>query len=115
MVWKPGESGNPNGRPKRKPITDALIRELAAAAKSGGTNADRAAQHLIRLMFSRNPKVALEAAKLVLAYTEGLPVQPVDLEIRRAAEEIAARTGADPDWLVKRAQEIAREAERVEA
>lgn len=37
----------------------------------------------------------------------GSPVQPIDLEIRRAAEQIAERTGADPDWLVKRAQEIA--------
>lgn len=24
--WKPGQSGNPNGRPKRKPLTDALLR-----------------------------------------------------------------------------------------
>ena len=27
--WKPGQSGNPSGRPKRKPLTDALIRVLA--------------------------------------------------------------------------------------
>jgi hypothetical protein len=30
----------------------------------------------------------------------------VDIEIRRAAERVAAQTGADPDWLVKRAAEI---------
>ena len=23
--WKPGQSGNPSGRPKSKPITDALL------------------------------------------------------------------------------------------
>lgn len=51
--------------------------------------------------------------KLILAYTDGLPVQPIDLEVRRAAEKIAAQTGADPEWLVKRAQEIAAEASGV--
>jgi hypothetical protein len=40
----------------------------------------------------------------------GSPVQPIDLEIRRVAEKVAAQTGADPEWLIKRAQEIAAEA-----
>jgi transposase len=31
----------------------------------------------------------------------------VEIEIRRAAERVAEQTGADPDWLVKRAAEIA--------
>jgi hypothetical protein len=26
--WKPGESGNPGGKPRRKPLTDALELEL---------------------------------------------------------------------------------------
>jgi hypothetical protein len=37
----------------------------------------------------------------------GSPVQPIDLEVKRAAELMAAASGADPDWLIKRAQEIA--------
>jgi hypothetical protein len=32
--WKPGESGNPSGRPKTKPISDAL-RELLAEEYAG--------------------------------------------------------------------------------
>ena len=39
-------------------------------------------------------------------------VDRVEIEIRRAAERVAAQTGADPDWLVKRAAEIAAGAER---
>jgi hypothetical protein len=26
--WKPGQSGNPGGRPKKKPVTDYLIDQL---------------------------------------------------------------------------------------
>lgn len=40
----------------------------------------------------------------------GSPVQPIELAVRRAAEKVAAQTGADPEWLIKRAQEIAAEA-----
>jgi hypothetical protein len=28
-MWKPGQSGNPSGRPKSKPLTDELRRQLA--------------------------------------------------------------------------------------
>lgn len=38
-------------------------------------------------------------------------VDRLEVEIRRAAEKVAAATGADPDWLVKRAAEIAADAE----
>lgn len=41
-------------------------------------------------------------------------VDRVEVEIRRAAEQIAGQTGADPDWLVKRAAEIAARAQGVE-
>jgi hypothetical protein len=33
-------------------------------------------------------------------------VDRLEIEIKRAAERVAAATGADPDWLVKRAAEI---------
>jgi hypothetical protein len=38
-------------------------------------------------------------------------IDRVEVEVRRAAERIAAQTGADPDWLVNRAREIAAGAE----
>lgn len=106
-AWKPGQSGNPAGRPKRKPITDALITELDKVVRGGGTNADKAAKHLVSLMFNKDPRVALEAAKLVLAYVEGMPSQSLTIDIQERAKKLAQQTGADPDWLIKRAQEIA--------
>jgi len=49
--WKPGESGNPSGRPKRKPITDAYIRllnEPIPGDKEGRTFADALAQKILK-------------------------------------------------------------------
>jgi hypothetical protein len=34
-------------------------------------------------------------------------VDRIEIQVRRAAEHVAQQTGADPDWLVKRAAEIA--------
>ena len=33
--WRPGQSGNPGGRPKTKPFKDALEAELKAAGDDG--------------------------------------------------------------------------------
>ncbi len=37
MTWKPGESGNPGGRGKDKPLTDAIRLEAAALANNDRT------------------------------------------------------------------------------
>ena len=110
-TWKPGQCPNPGGRPKRKPITDAILRELAKAARGGGTIAEKAAAHLVGLMFHKDPRVALEASKLVLAYVEGSPTQTIHFDIEERAQALAKATGADPMWLVNRAREIAAQAE----
>jgi transposase len=34
-------------------------------------------------------------------------IDRVEVEVRRVAERVAAETGADPDWLIRRAGEIA--------
>lgn len=104
--FKDGESGNPAGRPRRKPITDAILEELAlATGRAKRTKAQHAARKLVQLMLQGDTR----AAKLVMAYVEGLPRQPVDVTIRQEAERIAGATGADPDWLLRRAEEIAGE------
>jgi hypothetical protein len=111
MPWEPGQSGNPGGRAKTKPITDALKAELdqPVRGKSGKTKRQALVERLFLIALTGKRSEALAAMKLILSYTDGLPTQPIELEIRRAAEQIAARTGADPEWLIKRAQEIAAE------
>jgi hypothetical protein len=39
----------------------------------------------------------------------GSPVQPIDLEVSRAAAKLAAATGADAEFLIRRAQQLAAE------
>lgn len=39
----------------------------------------------------------------------GSPVQPVDLEVSKAAARLAAAIGADPEFLIRRAQQLASE------
>jgi Family of unknown function (DUF5681) len=38
MPWKPGQSGNPGGRPKEKPFRDALRMEALALARGEKAN-----------------------------------------------------------------------------
>lgn len=99
-MWKAGQSGNPSGRPKRKPVTDALLRELSATVRGGGTNAEKAAEHLVKLMFHRNPRTSLEASKLVLSYVEGMPVQTVELDVYDVARQMAEARGLDPEKVI---------------
>lgn len=111
MPWEPGQSGNPGGRPKTRHLTDLLAVELAKpASKNGQTREQRMIERLVSIALTGKRNEALQAMKLIFAYRDGLPVQPIELEVKRAAERIAAATGADPEWLVKRAQEIAEEA-----
>src|SRR5688572_20422091 len=63
-------------------------------------------------------KVALELAlktkdqKMVIYCINralGAPTQPIDLEVSKAAQRLAEATGADPEFLIRRAQQLAAE------
>src|SRR5438067_10144019 len=97
--FKKSRSGNPGGRPKRKPISDALREELARCPYGDATNA----QQLAHTMVERAIAGDAMFAKLVLAYTEGLPTQPVEL-IRGEAERLAAEVGCTADELIAEAE-----------
>lgn len=109
--WQPGQSGNPGGKRATKPLTDSLRAALEEPhGKKGITKREAMIDRLLTIALTGKRGEALQAMKLIFAYSDGLPTQPIELEIQRAAERIASATGSDPDWLVKRAQEIAAEA-----
>lgn len=67
--WKPGQSGNPNGRPK----LDAKVKELAR------THAAKAFQKIVELMDSPQPTVALAAAQEILNRAYGKAPQSLEV------------------------------------
>lgn len=63
--WKPGQSGNPNGRPKK-------VRELASIAEE---HSEKAMRKLAKLIDSDDDRVALAAAQALLDRSMGKPTQ----------------------------------------
>src|SRR5258708_35835707 len=72
--FMPGQSGNPNGRPRTAKFSEAAKNLAASAhAKTGETHAE----FLVRMAFERatRGKGNVEWAKLFIAYAEGKPLQ----------------------------------------
>lgn len=68
-AWKPGQSGNPGGRPK----VAAEVRELARQ------HGYEAIQRLVALLHSANETVSLRAAEVLLDRAYGRPLQGLEL------------------------------------
>jgi uncharacterized protein DUF5681 len=98
----PGQSGNPSGRPKRKPLSDALLAALAKPSRKRGysTQLEVAMANLVRIMCYGKGKEAVEAFKLAMSYTDGLPIQTVEIDVYDAARREAEARGLDPDKVV---------------
>ena len=76
--WKPGESGNPGGRPKTKPLTEELQRLLKQEAPKGEgrTWAALIAEALLTKAREGDVRAITELANRV----EGKSLQAVDLK-----------------------------------
>jgi hypothetical protein len=105
-AWKPGQTGNPNGRPRRKPITSAVMVQLDLMVKRGGRETHRVA--LVRRMFdialNAEPKESIKMIELIWKYLEGMPQQTVEIQYEQAIQDIAARTGAPLAWIRERSR-----------
>ena len=71
--FKPGQSGNPNGRPKTAKSLRALL------IKKYGEDAGVLVDRLEALSVNRNPKIAQQATEILLNYHAGRPIQAVNL------------------------------------
>lgn len=101
IPFKPGQSGNPTGRPKRKPVTEALLAELAKDhGRKGQSKLEAMVARLVKTVISGKAREAVEAAKLIMAYTDGLPVQMVEVDVYDAARRLAEERGLDPEKVV---------------
>jgi len=120
-----------------KAILDALRAGITrtAAAESNGVDRTQLWRWMARFATFRNAVMQAEAQaevratitlrqagesdwRAALAWLEKRrrdewgKVDRVEIEIRRAAERMAAQSGADPEWLIKRAAEIVAASER---
>ena len=95
--FPPGQSGNPGGRPKRKPLTDELVRQLNESAHGSDlTKLQAIAARLVQMAMAGD----LGAIKHIHAYVEGPPTQKVD--IHGEVERLAEQYGVDADELYER-------------
>lgn len=72
--WKPGQSGNPGGRPKKLHITDAIRAELEREGPDGVPNDAAIARVLVQLARSGN----MDAIREIADRTEGKARQRIE-------------------------------------
>jgi hypothetical protein len=93
--WKPGQSGNPGGRPKSKPITDKLLEVLEDPKQL---------EALVRVWLKNAQKGSVTHLREILDRVEGRVALPVDVsghvthemtdEEKARAREVLARITA---------------------
>ncbi len=86
--FKPGLSGNPGGRPRKKPLTEAYEKLLNNPA-----HADAIAKAMVNAAKRRNVKAAIELADRV----EGKVTKQVVAELEGGIQVNIRRVGSDPD------------------
>lgn len=77
--FKPGQSGNPKGRPKKLPQLDEILAEVLGQENDKGKTV---AEGIITAMANKALKGDAKAAALVLDRGYGKVTQPVDADVR---------------------------------
>jgi hypothetical protein len=72
--FKKGETGNPNGRPRKLPELDKLMSEVLGEEKDGIT----AAQAILMALRKKAASGDIRAAEVLLNRGYGLPKQTID-------------------------------------
>ncbi len=101
--WKPGQSGNPGGRPKSRAITDAL-QEIVKPAEI-------AAELRSLMLKAKEPAIRLAAAKYIYDRFEGTPLHRSEVtidDVRETARRMAREQGEDEEAAVHEAEAIFR-------
>jgi hypothetical protein len=99
MAWKPGESGNPAGRPPSR-LSQMERFDLREAARR---LCPKALQRAEERLDSKDERVVLAAAELILSYGFGKPQVAVELNANHAFV-IAPNTMEIDTWLQQKGQ-----------
>ncbi len=89
--FKKGESGNPNGRPKKLPELDKLLADVLGEEKDGTT----AAEAILKALRAKATKGDIRAAEVLLERAYGKAKQSMDVTSN-------GQTIAVPLWLTEK-------------
>lgn len=110
--FKKGESGNPNGRPRKLPNLDVLLADVLGEEKDGVTAAQAILMKLRQTAAGGNTQTAIRAAEILLDRGYGKPKQhiahsgaiaqlPAEIDYSKlsdgALDEIAAAASVRPE------------------
>lgn len=103
--FKPGQSGNPAGRPKSVTLSEAIRLELAKA-DPGNPDATRA-EKIAEVLVTAATAGDIQAAKEIADRTEGRPRQAVDVDMNlRDWRALASRHGLKESDVIEHARRL---------
>ena len=86
--FKKGQTGNPNGRPRKLPELDKLLADVLGEEKDGVT----AGEAILKAIRARAAKGDVRAAELLLDRAYGKPKQSIDNTITTTEPLVIIRT-----------------------
>lgn len=86
--FKKGQSGNPNGRPRKLPELDKLLADVLGEEKDGIT----AGEAILKAIRAKAAKGDVRAAELLLDRAYGKPKQSIDNNINTTEPLVIVRT-----------------------
>jgi hypothetical protein len=86
--YKKGQSGNPNGRPRKLPALDKLMADVLGEEKDGIT----AGEAILKALRAKATKGDVRAAEVLLDRAYGKPKQTTDTNITTTEPLVIIRT-----------------------
>ena len=83
-AFQPGQSGNPNGRPKSITVSDALRRALKEVNSDGRTIAEVICDQLLHLAIKGRGHIKIRAIQEIVDRVEGKPRQSVEVLVPKS-------------------------------